>query len=125
MVRRRSQASKDAAWLTTFVESDWPGRCSLERWQSWHIAQLQESPTDPGRFAAASRAARRSLSHENCELHPMPDAWPTGWQRASEKVRFMLTDRDGSQSEEEVENDSPRDIELREAFEKWARSLGR
>lgn len=125
MVRRRSSASQEPSWLTTFVEADWTGRCSLERWQSWHAAQRQELATDPGRFAAASRAARRSLRHEDCIWHQLPDLWPTGWQRGSEKVRFLLSHRDGSRSEEEVKNDSPRDIELREAFEQWSRTLGR
>lgn len=73
MVRRRRRMERsDAARLTSFVESDWPGGCVRERLLAWQLAgqeaYLSDRSVNAVEVIRAWVKARRAIhAHAKCD----------------------------------------------------------
>lgn len=122
MVRRRAAARSAAAdRFMRFVEADWPGRCSFERWEAWRAAGRAWAAFNGVSLGLtgllrAQRTARRALSPYECELHPWTPHYT--WGREGGVVKVRRTNRDGSVTLLEFTEDDPAlsDVYARRGF---------
>jgi hypothetical protein len=119
MVRRRAQMYQAPRRLLEFAPEEWPGRCVAEQEGAWWRA-VRAHPAI-GVFVAIMmrRIERLRFRHVECQVHPPQEFYPSSWTDQRDGIHFYVTWRDRSVTEEVVQRDSPRYVELMEAY--WLR----